>query len=86
MLEHFHRDVPGLGNVALSRKVLRRAEEFGFSQTKLTDLLWNGRRTPDGMAAVWRDKGGFRLVIVLRPEPYSGACLAVTLFRVMDQR
>lgn len=82
-MSHFYEDVPGLGNVAISRHAQEKMEHHGITEAVLEDVLWGGRDRPDGNST-WREKAGVRLVIV-RPEPFRGAMLVVTAFRVMPQ-
>lgn len=79
----FYEDAPGLGNVAISRHAQERMRAEGISDRVLVDVLWNGSDRPDGNAT-WREKSGVRLVIV-RPDPFRGAMLVVTAFRIQGQ-
>lgn len=45
----------------------------------------NGKNTPDGQGVVWREASGVRVVIVLRPEPFHGAALVTTMYRIKAQ-
>lgn len=84
-VHYYYDDIPGLGNVAVSRHAQARAAELGISETKFLDVLLNGTDRPDGMEEVWREKGAIRLVILLRPTPFRGAKLVKTIFRVKPQ-
>ena len=81
-MRHFYEEVPGLGNVAVSRHAQDRAAQLQIPEHQFRDILLTGADTPDGMSETWREKGSIRLVILLRPEPYTGAVLVKTVFRV----
>ena len=80
--EFYFPDVPGLGNVALSRHAQERMVEDGISEESFQDALIHGQTVPDGQEVVWREKDGVRVVIVRRPTPFKGAMLATTVYRV----
>lgn len=82
-MSHFYEDVPGLGNVAISRHAQEKMDRHGITEAVLEDVLWKGYDRPDGNST-WREKSGVRLVII-RPEPFRGAMLVVTAFRIMGQ-
>ena len=79
-MNHYFEDVPGLGNVALSRHAQTRAEQDGISEAMVLDVLLQGQDTPDG-DSTWRELKGVRLVIV-DPTPFRGAKLVTTMYRV----
>ena len=81
-MEHYFPNVPGLGNVVLSRHAQQRMVEDGISERELTEALLHGTTTPDGQQVVWREKCGVRVVILRKPEPFRGAMLATTAYRV----
>ena len=86
-MNHFYRDVPGLGNVAVSRHAQARAEEDGISQEAFDRVLLSPL-TPDveeGPDIVWRERDGIRLVILTNPTPNMGAMLVKTVYRVEAQ-
>jgi hypothetical protein len=83
-VEHYFPDVPGLGNVAVSRHAQARMQEDGISETAFRDVLINGETIPDGQDVVWREKDGVRIVILRRPEPFAGAMLAKTVYRIEE--
>jgi hypothetical protein len=86
-MNHFYRDVPGLGNVAVSRHAQARAEEDGISQEAFERVLLSPL-TPDvqeGSDILWRERDGIRLVILTNPTPNIGAKLVKTMFRVEAQ-
>jgi hypothetical protein len=81
-MDHYFPDVPGLGNVALSRHAQGRMVEDGISEHEFLDALFRGNTIPDGQEIVWREKDGVRVVILRRPTPFKGAMLAKTVYRV----
>lgn len=81
-MPHYYRNVTGLGNVAISRHAQDRMREESISYAMMEDALQDGDTVPDGQAIVWREKNNVRVVIVRRPEPFSGAMLATTIYRI----
>jgi hypothetical protein len=81
-VEHYFPNVPGLGNVAVSRHAQERMVQDGISEKQLREALLRGATTPDGQEVVWREKDGVRVVILRRPTPFKGAMLATTIYRV----
>jgi hypothetical protein len=81
-MEHYFPNVPGLGNVAVSRHAQERMTQDGISEADFTDVLRHGDTIPDGHDVVWREKGGVRIVILRRPTPFRGAMLATTVYRI----
>lgn len=84
-MKHYWHDVPGLGNVAVSRHAQEKMLEQGVDETRFADCLHKGTDTPDGLEAVWREKNGLRLVILLQPKPFRGAKLVKTAYLVKAQ-
>jgi hypothetical protein len=86
-VKHFYRDVPGLGNVAVSRHAQARAEEEGISQEAFDRVLLSPVTpdVPDGLDILWRERDGIRLVILTNPTPDLGAKLIKTIYRVEAQ-
>jgi hypothetical protein len=84
-MKHFYRDVPGIGHVALSRHAQARLDNDGITEAMVEDALFNGRSVPDGSQVIWREKDGVRLVVMLFPQPFRGAALVTTGFRVERQ-
>jgi hypothetical protein len=86
-VNHFYRDVPGLGNVAVSRHAQARAEEDRISQEAFDRVLLSPLTEdgPDGADIVWRERDGIRLVILTNPTPNTGAKLVKTVYRVEAQ-
>jgi len=81
-MDHYFPNVPQLGNVAVSRHAQDRMREDGISEAAFRDVLATGDIVPDGQDVVWREKDGIRIVILRRPEPFSGAMLAKTVYRI----
>lgn len=86
-MKHYYTDVPGLGNVALSRHAQARAEEERFNDVMVSQALHSpiGADIPDGNNVVFRDRGPLRLVVNRRPQPFRGASLVTTIIRIKPQ-
>jgi hypothetical protein len=82
---HYVPDVPKLGNVAISRHAQAQAEVYQVSEDTFHDVLQHGTDRPDGLEVIWREKAGVRLVILRRPQPFQGAMLVKTVYRVKRQ-
>jgi hypothetical protein len=69
-MNHFYRNVPKLGNVAVSRHAQARAEEDGISQEAFDRVLLEPIQSdiPDGADILWRERDGIRLVILTNPS------------------
>ena len=76
------RNVPGLGNVAVSRHAQARAREDGISQEAFDRVLLVPLTpdVPDGADILWRERDGIRLVILTNPTPNRGAKLVKTVY------
>ena len=81
---HYFPNVPGLGNVALSRHAQERMAQDGISEEHFTDALMRGDTIPDGQDIVWREKNGVRIVILRQPTPFKGAMLVKTVYRIKE--
>ena len=81
-MTHYFENVAGLGHVAVSRHAQDRMQEDRIPESVFRDVLMNGDTIPDGHAVVWREKDGVRIVILRRPEPFAGAMLVKTVYRV----
>lgn len=84
-MNHFYRDIPGLGIVAVSRHAQARADEEGIShEAEAFDLCcWPSTAdVPDGADIVWRQRDGISLVILTNPTPNTGAKLVKTVYRI----
>ena len=84
-MKHYFPDVPGIGNVAVSRHAQERLAEDGVSEHEFEDALFNGETVPEGADTIWRQKDGVRLIILLKPTPFRGATLVKTAFRIEAQ-
>ena len=60
-MDHYFPDVPGLGNIAVSRHAQARMQEDGISEAAFRDVLMHGDTVPDGQDVVWRQKDGIRI-------------------------
>ena len=81
-MDHYFPNVPGLGNVALSRHAQERMSQDGISEEDFADVLMRGDTIPDGQDVVWREKDGVRIVILRKPTPFKGAMLVKTAYRI----
>jgi hypothetical protein len=86
-MNHFYRNVPKLGHVAVSRHAQARAEEDGISQEAFDRVLLEPVQPDisDGADILWRERDGIRLVIFTNPTPNTGAKLVKTVYRVEAQ-
>jgi hypothetical protein len=84
---HFYRDVPKLGNVAVSRHAQASMIADGITQEAFDNALLRPTRPdiPDGADILWREREGLRIVILTNPDPPTGAKLVKTVFRVERQ-
>lgn len=80
-LKPYYPNVPGLGNVAVSRHAQDRAKGDEITPKQFEDALFNGETIPDGMNEVFREKNRVRVVILLKPTPDRGARLVKTVFK-----
>jgi hypothetical protein len=83
--KYYFENVPGIGNVAVSRHAQERAESEGITNSAFEQVLMNGVTIPEGAAVLWRELNGIRLVILTRPDPFRGAALVKTCFRIQEQ-
>ena len=86
-MKHFYRDVPRLGNVAVSRHAQSQMEMAGISQGQFDQALLQPTRpdVAEGNDIIWRERDGLRIVILTNPIPNSGARLVKTVYRVKPQ-
>src|SRR6187200_2142571 len=84
-MKHYYPDVPGIGNVAVSRHAQDRLAGDGISEREFEAVLLRGDSVPEGQDILWRQKDGIRLVILLKPEPFRGATLVKTAYRIEPQ-
>jgi hypothetical protein len=81
-MKHFYRDVPRLGNVAVSPHAQERMMDTGIPEEMFERVLLSGLDTPIGTNVVWREKDGLRIVVLTNPTPNVGAKLVKTVYRV----
>ncbi len=86
-MDHFFRNVRGLGNVAVSRHAQARITEDGIRPDAFTRALLDPIRPDvrDGADVLWRERDGLRIVILINPIPNHGAVLVKTVYRVAQQ-
>jgi hypothetical protein len=84
-VKYYYPDVPGIGNVAVSRHAQAKMDEEHITPEDFETVLLRGRTIPEGPSIVWRELNGIRIVILLKPEPFHGATLAKTVFRIQSQ-
>lgn len=85
--KHFYRDVPRLGNVAVSRHAQSQMIAAGIPQEAFDKALLMPTKPDisDGADILWRERDGVRIVILANPTPNTGAKLVKTVFRVKAQ-
>jgi hypothetical protein len=78
-----YADVPGLGDVVLSKHAQDRLRGLGVALRTFEDALMNPLEPDvwDSTSILWREKRGLRLVIDMRTNPKT----IVTAFRVLAQ-
>ena len=86
-MNHFYRDVPRLGNVAVSRHAQDRMARDGIPPDAFERALLHPTKPDiaDGMEVLWREREGLRIVILTNPTPNIGAKLVKTVYRVQSQ-
>jgi hypothetical protein len=86
-MKHFYRDVPGLGNVAVSRHAQSKMEADGISQEMFDRALLNPaeKDLPEGNSVVLRRSNGIQIVVLLNPTPNRGAKLVKTVYKMLAQ-
>jgi len=86
-MSHFYRNVPKLGNVAVSRHAQKRMEEDQISQEAFERVLLTPVKQDirDGADVLWRERDGIRIVILENPTPSTGAKLVKTVYRIQAQ-
>jgi hypothetical protein len=84
--QYYYPDVPGLGNVAVSRHAQERMDEYKISQAAFERALLDPiKEVEEGTEIVWRERDNVRIVIVQRPVPFRGAKLVKTVMKVGAQ-
>ena len=86
-MNHFYRDVPGLGNVAVARHAQDRLAREGVPPDAFERALLHPTKpdVADGMVVLWREREGLRIVILTNPTPNRGAKLVKTVYRIEQQ-
>lgn len=86
-MTHFFRNVPKLGNVAVTRHAQQRMAEDNISPEAFERVLLAPVKQDirDGADILWRERDGIRLVILENPTPPSGAKLVKTVYRIEAQ-
>src|SRR3954467_10916114 len=74
-MNHFYRDVPRLGHVAVSRHAQDRMAREGIPPEVFERALLQPVKPdiPDGADILWRERDGLRIVILTNPTPNVGA-------------
>lgn len=80
-MQHFYRNVPGLGNVAVSRHAQQKCVDDGISEQTFADVLLKGESVPDGLDVLLKCGQGIRIVVLLNPVPNRGAKVVKTVYR-----
>jgi hypothetical protein len=84
--KHYYPNVPGLGNVAVSRHAQERMDEYNIPQSVFERaLLKPTREVEEGTDILWRERDQVRVVILQRPVPFHGAKLVKTVIRIAAQ-
>jgi len=78
-MKHFYRDVPRLGDVAVSRHAWRTMES---PEPMFEPVLLSGLDTLIGTNVVRREKDGLPIVLLTNPTRMVGAKLVKTVYRV----
>lgn len=84
-MKHYYENVLGIGNVAVSRHAQEKATEDKITEEQFAQVLLFGKDTPEGPDIVNRELRGIRIVILRRPEPFAGAALVKTAYRIKAQ-
>jgi hypothetical protein len=53
-----------------------------INEDTFRDTLMDGETIAEGHDVIWREKHGIRIVILRRPEPFAGAMLVKTVYRI----
>ena len=85
-MKHYYRNVPRLGNVALSRHAQARAEEQSITDEMVERCLLHGYGFTEGLGILRLVHHGVVLIIQVRPTPFKGAKLVTTIFREMQTK
>lgn len=87
MRKHYYADVPGLGNVSVSRHAQEKMDSDGISHEDFEVALLEPLRPdiPEAGGILYRERNGLRIVILERPTPFRGAKLVKTAYRIIAQ-
>jgi hypothetical protein len=83
-MQHYYKDISGIGNVAVSRSAQSQARAIDISEEMFRHALTkpDAPDTPARRAGeFYRDRGVVRLVIVRKPTPFRGASLVRSVIR-----
>ena len=80
--KYYYSNIPHLGNIAVSRHAQSRLDEYKISQSIFEDILYNGKETKEGFNILHKDSHGIRLIIILNPDPPTGAKLISTIIKL----
>jgi hypothetical protein len=84
--QHYYPNVPGLGNVAVSRHAQGRMDEHNISQKAFERALFTPtNEVTEDADILWRERDNVRIVIIQRPIPFRGAKLVKTLMKIGAQ-
>lgn len=84
--QHYYKNVPRLGNVAVSRHAQERMDEHNISQAAFERALLDPANEVDESPEIfWRERDNIRVVIVRYPVPFRGAKLVKTVIKVGAQ-
>jgi hypothetical protein len=78
-VKFYYENVPGIGNVAVSRHAQERVAQFEIQESAFAQILTTGETIPDGECII-RQIGMVRIVILLKPTPFRGAALVKTVY------
>jgi hypothetical protein len=86
-MRHVYENVPGIGDLVISRHAQIELATDNIKQEDIDRILFEEYEdVPDGIGVMWRQRCGVRLVIVLKPQPFRGAALVVTGYRIQGQK
>lgn len=84
--QHYYKNVPRLGNVAVSRHAQDRMDEYNIGQAAFERALLDpANEVEEGTEILWRERDNIRVVIIQRPVPFRGAKLVKTVMRIGAQ-
>ena len=80
-MRYRYDDVPGLGDVVVSRHAQAKMKEDGIAEDTFQEVLFNGAETREGFDIVRREGKGIRIIIEMRPTPWRGSRLVKTVYK-----